>query len=397
MLPNVNYGFRHGAEHEQGVREPENPALPTGHPVHPGTVGLAQEDPDTVALQAAQAAQAAHQGQVFRQRLGRPQPLIRKGIPVAPIPKEELFADPQAMQPSRWWSDVLRSITDPGKFWAPVDPGDPPRCKEEIPESIHNELFSGGLGHVVWGSKPAQYLEDGYQGGIWFLLKHCAQLMGHDIEPGKPCQIAPGMWLIQGARKNDYGEYLDTPLEPLHEHGFLVNERNVLRTIAEEPERFLKKSRFNIAANNREIWEDYARPTLINMQQSEFDMHAGFAGMMFGFDPEDAELYQRLKSTPENDPVLLSRNEHIDRQLEQAYAAKEDEADFPMPHIPPYFKTRIGNRVARYFGESVAMQSGFKRAWEDAGRTWDGAYEDHLMTASAFLSAIFGAPEERGA
>ncbi|MEX3816302.1 hypothetical protein AB3X96_39885 [Paraburkholderia sp. BR13439] len=36
-----------------------------------------------------------------------------------------------------------------------------------LTETIHFEMRAGGFAHLVWGSKPTQYLETGDVGGIY--------------------------------------------------------------------------------------------------------------------------------------------------------------------------------------------------------------------------------------
>ncbi|WP_150666904.1 hypothetical protein [Pandoraea anhela] len=213
--------------------------------------------------------------------------------------------------------------------------------RNDYPHSMVEELndaMSKGLSHVVWGSKPAQYLEQGVEGGIF---PHVAKVQ-QDYGLSSRFVLIP----VAQAARQDKGITFEGP------SGWLINQEQMRATIAREKPLFTQFLRLRPDASVEEVYRAVLAH-LPNMSYPRLDANMEVAATLLGFGRSNGAAASRSRHRHQSE--INSFNTHVDNKLNEAYEAEADKGIARFPRLPQFTKYNSPETTAllnTYMGES---------------------------------------------
>lgn len=248
----------------------------------------------------------------------------------------------------------------------------------EAVQDISHDLMHNGLGHLVWGSKPAFYLEEKAEEGIWKDMTTCARLGG----------VKPGFTLVPSSKNVELPED--------EQYGYLVNLRNTASVITANKSFFV--SRFNLTGgeSSEQILHQHVLPRLKTKNYSE---DGELTAILLGYGRENAVAHTlSINGDPVQKSAIAEQNNRLDGWVKARMRQLGHAKDFgySMPAVPTFMKfdtpeTRM--LLENYIQQSNRIQDGHAALLHRHEDVTDGSgLQDSRLFVSAFLQELFYDP-----
>ncbi|MFM0742196.1 hypothetical protein PQQ51_33650 [Paraburkholderia xenovorans] len=201
-----------------------------------------------------------------------------------------------------------------------------------------NDAMSQGLSHAVWGSKPAQYLEQGLEGGIYPHIAKVKQEYGLDAK----FALIP---VAERARQHK-GRTFEGP------SGWLVNTAHMYAAVVREKALLTRYLRCSPDTPDLEVYQRLLAH-LPNMSYPVMDRNLEVAATLLGFGRSNGVAVDQSKLG--RHPEITRFHTEVENMLNQAYEQEGADSRARYPQLPQFTKYDSAETRAllnRYLGES---------------------------------------------